>query len=289
MTTISTKSVPTRTLPLTTTFTPPADCWETPKRSGGPTQWFIAGGGFTTSCFPLAFPFSETSIVYSPGICPAGWTSACPETATIGSSTLEVAYCCPQSMGCVSTVSQSWESSFRCVRHMEIDKPWQDILQPGPYVSSLYQRAVMIVSADQTTSSSAMSTTPPIPSSIPSSIASSTASSAAAESSTVTPGDTAQGGNSLSKGVIAGMAIGAVVGTAIIILLSYVVWLIKKNRATQPPEYVSSPGYMHSSANNVYMARYQYPIELGAAEPAELHDANKSYAHEVAGESRQDA
>lgn len=95
----TTSSLPLTTyLSLTTTFTPPADCWQTPKFSwdGTNTQFFMAPGAFTPTCFPPAFPFSETSLIYSPGICPVGWKSACKEIVDEDSSTLTVVNCCPE-------------------------------------------------------------------------------------------------------------------------------------------------------------------------------------------------
>jgi hypothetical protein len=79
--------VSTTYLPLTTTFTAPADCGHTPyltgEWTGANTQWFVAPGGDRTSCFPPAFPVDEMSLVYSPGICPAGWASACDSVVKV--------------------------------------------------------------------------------------------------------------------------------------------------------------------------------------------------------------
>jgi hypothetical protein len=89
-------SVPTVYLPLTTTFTAPAKCANTPyivlNKS---TVWWKVGGDTDPSCFPPAFPFSKSSIVYSPGICPAAWSSACHQQITRSGTADKVVFCCP--------------------------------------------------------------------------------------------------------------------------------------------------------------------------------------------------
>ncbi|CAI6333690.1 unnamed protein product [Periconia digitata] len=228
-----TAPIPTKTLPLTSTFTPPADCWETRKLAQWSTQWFIAPGANTASCFPQGFPFSETSIIYLPGICPAGWTSACASSATIETSTLDVTYCCPQFMGCVPRTSlDSWKTKFGCVSHYDINSKWQSVMKPGPYLSSIYQRHIMIVTASTTNISSLPVSTPfSAPSSAFSHLASNTASATTTDdSATSMP---AQVDNRMSRVAMAGIAIGASVGTAIMTLLAYGIWMIKRKQAAQ--------------------------------------------------------
>jgi hypothetical protein len=89
-------SVPTVVLQLTTTFTAPAECFNTPwVVNNVPTTWWKVGGDLVASCFPPAFPFSISSILYSPGICPAGWTSACQRQATLSGARQNIVSCCP--------------------------------------------------------------------------------------------------------------------------------------------------------------------------------------------------
>lgn len=96
-----TTDVPTIYMDLTTTFTQPADCSQTPFAivSSGTRLtpiFFVQGGDNTASCFPPGFPFVSSKIVYSPGICPAGWTSACEKTDTSESFTQRIVSCCPR-------------------------------------------------------------------------------------------------------------------------------------------------------------------------------------------------
>jgi len=75
-------------IPLTTTFTPPADC------SGLYEPSFTVGvvDPYTT-CLPSGFTLGTTNF-FSPGlICPAGYSTACHDTA--GVSTITTVNCCP--------------------------------------------------------------------------------------------------------------------------------------------------------------------------------------------------
>ncbi|KAF2822093.1 hypothetical protein CC86DRAFT_95567 [Ophiobolus disseminans] len=89
-------SVSTTFLPLTTTFTAPVDCLNGPWIiQNVPTTWWKAGGDHVARCFPSGFPFSKSRIVYSPGVCLAGWTSACERAITWSGSTQNIVFCCP--------------------------------------------------------------------------------------------------------------------------------------------------------------------------------------------------
>ncbi|KAF2115945.1 hypothetical protein BDV96DRAFT_574852 [Lophiotrema nucula] len=168
------ESIPTPTFttitthtPLTTTFTAPDDCWTTPYYVPDPTGWFEAGGE-TSSCFPPGFAFSETVMLYSPGICPAGWKSACESYSTpadggaavqMAVSTDFVVFCCPISMKCVKSRSESdsdreWESTMGCVSSYHVDaKSWfpDQTDAKRTYMKSMYQRPVMIMAPPTTT------------------------------------------------------------------------------------------------------------------------------------------
>src|ERR1700735_992507 len=92
-------------LPLTTTFTPPSSCLGTNNIWNiiySPSfDYFVQGppSTYRSDCLPSGYkvPSSGDSdfTFYSPGICPSGYTSACPSTKTFGPSTVTVQICCP--------------------------------------------------------------------------------------------------------------------------------------------------------------------------------------------------
>jgi hypothetical protein len=81
---------------LTTTYHPPASC----TVSLGHTyvlddpQPTIVGPVSTDGCFPDNYGDSRDNY-YSPGICPAGYTSACSSFNSGGGTTETVVTCCP--------------------------------------------------------------------------------------------------------------------------------------------------------------------------------------------------
>ncbi|KAF2205172.1 hypothetical protein GQ43DRAFT_59655 [Delitschia confertaspora ATCC 74209] len=91
-----TVTVVTSTLPLTTTFTPPADCFkQTWHFWGNSGHWWRAGDGVPTACFPYSYRFKpEATVIYSPGICPVGFSSACNTVRTSGTQTDTIVSCC---------------------------------------------------------------------------------------------------------------------------------------------------------------------------------------------------
>lgn len=85
------------TLPLTTTFTPPASCaTKTTSFSlfffGAETSTLLeqARSDAPAECYPPSYAVSAT---YNPGVCPSGYTTA---TQTRGSGGTTTAYCCPE-------------------------------------------------------------------------------------------------------------------------------------------------------------------------------------------------
>ena len=97
-------------VPLTTTFTPQPECftaisWNTPY--GFPGNYYGISLGSTSECtscwFGLpssakCFPTGwDTLAVYSPGLCPSGYTVACSsEDKVTGTDTEMVGTCCPR-------------------------------------------------------------------------------------------------------------------------------------------------------------------------------------------------
>ncbi|RDW59950.1 hypothetical protein BP6252_13037 [Coleophoma cylindrospora] len=95
--------------PLTTTFTPPADC------SGIYYQSELYVVDYSTSCLPPGFQLSSTDY-FSPGIvCPAGYFSACHDTTGVVSITTVT--CCPTqgdiTLSCADHTEARW-APFHC-------------------------------------------------------------------------------------------------------------------------------------------------------------------------------
>ena len=73
--------------PLTTTFTPPAQCSSSMGVTSLLPTGIIAQGPFNLQeCYPSGY--QPASIFYSPGVCPSGYTPACSRSNTIGTVNL---------------------------------------------------------------------------------------------------------------------------------------------------------------------------------------------------------
>ncbi|KAH7092130.1 hypothetical protein FB567DRAFT_516550 [Paraphoma chrysanthemicola] len=268
-------SVLTAFLPLTTTFTAPAPCWNGPWiYQNVPTTWWKVGGDNVPSCFPPAFPFSNSRIVYSPGICPAGWTSACQRPMTRSGTTLDVTSCCPSSFQCASTsrAVHDWEDQFGCASSYSVNTAAWNMSPDAIYVNSIYQLQVMIVDATTTSSSSSSSapSSPSTPATLPTPASATPSTSAPISSVSELP---RAGSGNLSKGAIAGIAIGALVGAAVIALLSYIAWTVRRQHrrnALSPPstiQYSEHPVAVEYGAPHYYNTG---PTELDSARVHEL-------------------
>jgi hypothetical protein len=103
------------TLPLTTIFTPPPNCftdvslftgYNYPTASNSPYSVGLGAGNefsdcspcwlglaTTSTCFPSSYSISAT---YSPGVCPEGYEIACSSVDSNGQALETVATCCPR-------------------------------------------------------------------------------------------------------------------------------------------------------------------------------------------------
>lgn len=98
-------------LPLTTTFTPPSNCFTDVSLLSGigyPISYSVGFGAgnevsdcspcwlglaTTSTCFPSGY---SSSAIYSPGSCPSNYYVACSSINSIGTVTETVATCCPR-------------------------------------------------------------------------------------------------------------------------------------------------------------------------------------------------
>lgn len=297
-------TTPTFYAPLTTTFTAPAACFNTPYLLRiVPTTWWKQGGDLTESCFPPAFPFTISRVIYSPGVCPAGWASACDEAVTTSGSTQTIISCCPAQVEpvtlidgllidqnryfqCASTSRSvhDWEDEYGCASSYSIDFEKWAIKSDAAYVPSMYQVPVMIMSAKVSASSQInipaihscqVTSTSPTPTT-PASPGLTLSNSEPTGATNTSPPSQTVANNGLSKGAIVGIIIGAIIGAAMVIILTYIALTIrKKNRMnvhdssaiTSPPGYSWNAPYIAELNDNVP------PAEMEAqGKPARVYE-----------------
>ncbi|KAJ6095651.1 hypothetical protein N7486_006397 [Penicillium sp. IBT 16267x] len=113
--------------PLTTTFTPPADCftdayhiqwWEgtdyyTPVSATYTWWWVSLGARDWNTCFPSGFSTATTSY-FSPGLCPSGYTAAGVSELSLDSNIETRATCCPSGYNAQTGNGWPWYSDNPC-------------------------------------------------------------------------------------------------------------------------------------------------------------------------------
>ncbi|KAJ5396840.1 hypothetical protein N7509_004953 [Penicillium cosmopolitanum] len=236
-------------LALTTTFSPPPDCFTdtwyieyvtgeyyyTTSISNSLEGWYLSQGPTNwRTCFPSGYE-ATTDFYYSPGVCPSGYSIAKSSVLSIGVSSETRATCCPSSFTAQADNFLVWYSTNRCFSaDTKMDHVWT-FTQGGTVTSmttsgGLNAKAVFIRwqetdlqtpatttattttgSTDTTTDSTATSTGL---SSGPSATAATATAAAAADQSS----NSSQGGS--SRAWIAGPVIGAAVACALIALVA---------------------------------------------------------------------
>ncbi|CBX97878.1 predicted protein [Plenodomus lingam JN3] len=258
-------SIWTAFLPLTTIFTAPAECWNSEPWiiQNVATTWWKQGSDLVASCFPPAFPFSLSSIIYSPGLCPEGWTSACDRQIMSSGQELKVVLCCPAArLG----GSIRLRSSVFCRQSGLEDKLSEHDLP----------RRMGLPAARAEAQSTSISSSSDLPSRTGLPEPASTASFAASSTSAFLPVDTTPSNPSgttsdgLSKGSIAGIAVGSVIGIALISLLRYIARALHRchrgsgNASLRPVvQDAEQHGKVQSEATHYQDAT---PTEMGAVE-----------------------
>ncbi|KAK1772861.1 hypothetical protein QBC33DRAFT_32006 [Phialemonium atrogriseum] len=239
---------------LTTTFTPSSSC--TVDIYQLPFEGLLCAVGTTSqeacvyyqlgpstssaACFPTGWAPSNQSY-FSPGVCPAGYSTACSNIVSVGDLTETRATCCPTGYACQKGSQWPWYYTDPCTR----DYPGTvEVIYtssaPGHYVTATksgagvnaYGLEIRWQSTDFASSS---------PSSSPSSKSSPTESTTG-PSSTGGPTAPAQesngsggggGGGGLSAGAKAGIGIGAAIG-AILVLVG-VAFFVRRARTRRGP------------------------------------------------------
>ncbi|KAJ5637986.1 hypothetical protein N7490_007865 [Penicillium lividum] len=114
--------------PLTTTFTPPADCftdsyhiewWSgsnyyTPVSTATEIWWWVSlGARDWSTCFPSGYSTATTSY-FSPGLCPSGYTAAGLSEISLDNNVETRATCCPSGYNAQTGDAWPWYSSNPC-------------------------------------------------------------------------------------------------------------------------------------------------------------------------------
>ncbi|KAJ5937269.1 hypothetical protein N7454_004924 [Penicillium verhagenii] len=122
-----TSTITSAPVPLTTTFTPPADCFTdsyhmqwlsgtnyyTPVSATYTWWWISLGASDWSTCFPSAFATATTSY-FSPGLCPSGYTAGGLSEVSLDSNVETRATCCPSGYNAQTGDGWPWYSSNPC-------------------------------------------------------------------------------------------------------------------------------------------------------------------------------
>ncbi|KAI1471161.1 uncharacterized protein F4812DRAFT_168383 [Daldinia caldariorum] len=235
--------------PLTTTFTPPADCIASSALywvNTASTFYWLQGRPGQSSCFPDDYsPYQNQ--YYSPGICPSGYTRACESRAIEGETVVVTrGICCPQgnyqcaptsssysypwgpTLGCMSVYRANTEMTFTTIngtiRGDEEAGPLTSLF--APFTVMAY--GVVIQSGPTTTTAGGTATATPGSSPGDSPPASET-SPPTGEDQSDSSGDT-----KLSAGAGAGIGVGA--AFAVLALGAAVAWVFWSRRQRRRQE-----------------------------------------------------
>ncbi|KAL8948758.1 MAG: hypothetical protein Q9222_005083 [Ikaeria aurantiellina] len=292
---------------LTTIFTPPTSCISTVTYDG---TSFWQGGLLQTgdqNCFPPRFTDIYNSL-YSPGICPSGWTSVGnpngvgPITQKDGHLGTR-AFCCPSGYyhsstteghlrnACASLFGSPLTNVFSTSTRAEGPIPRnaklttidpQSVDQNTVYAdiiaiqwANTNSKILALMSSTTSSSSAPGQTNPARPGSgIVPNVAAATSTAA------VTSTQFSNGGGGLSVGAEAGIGIGAAIGAIALAMFAYFLW--RRRRKSQ--DSVESNGPM---ATVPYQEPYQpYMVEEkkeqpGPLQPVELPSQPSEIAHEL--------
>ncbi|KAI0007537.1 hypothetical protein F4779DRAFT_591690 [Xylariaceae sp. FL0662B] len=113
--------------PLTTSFTPPADCLASTALywvNTASTSYWLHGKPYQSSCFPANYsPYQDQ--YYTPGVCPGGYTQACGSLTSSGSALMTRTTCCPEGdyicAPSSSSYSDDWGPTLGCMSIFNTD------------------------------------------------------------------------------------------------------------------------------------------------------------------------
>ncbi|KAI2616293.1 hypothetical protein GGR54DRAFT_239257 [Hypoxylon sp. NC1633] len=277
--------------PLTTSFTPPADCLTSTAIywvNTASTFYWLHGQPMQSSCFPDNYsPYQNQ--YYSPGVCPDGYTKACESQTTSGASfTATHATCCPRgnfvcaqtsdsysypwgpTLGCQSVFRASTEIAFIKIDGTpsggETPGTPRKLAPPGTVMAygvaiqnSATTTTTTATTSDSSTSQTQTHTSDPI---------------VASETATAQADGTSSGG--IGAGGAAGIGIAAAVGIAG--LSGAILWMIwsrrqemRRRRATEQESQWSWSSSTAMSPCQPFVQVNSVPMELpNRSEPKEM-------------------
>ncbi|KAI1399133.1 hypothetical protein F4819DRAFT_430556 [Hypoxylon fuscum] len=294
--------------PLTTSFTPPADCTASSALywiNTANTFYFLHGSPGQSSCFPDNYsPYQNQ--YYSPGICPAGYTRACESLSTSASHTATQAVCCPiGNYICASTSSSysyPWGPTLGCMSVYLVDTATHfttliDTLEgtetAGDLTSLKAPGTIMAygirIQNSQTTTTDGAATTTTTSGSASDSLQ--TSSSAIASATGEAQQDSSSSG--LSTGAAAGIGVGVAIG--IMALGGIILWMFwsrrrKRQAAAERERAAMIPGsedWSSSTWTTTTPMPYQRPAVQVNWQPTEL--AQEGEPREMSADSRMPA
>ncbi|KAI0130880.1 hypothetical protein F4814DRAFT_147176 [Daldinia grandis] len=240
--------------PLTTSFTPPADCVASSALywvNTASTFYWLHGRPGQSSCFPDDYsPYQNQ--YYSPGVCPSGYTRACEYISTEEDTIVATrATCCPQgnyecaptsssysypwgpTLGCMSVYRVDTETTFTT-----IDGTLNGDEEVGPLTSLFAPGTIMaygVVIQNRPATTTAEETATGVSGSL--SDNSAPASETSPSTSTTTTAEAqpdSNGGAKLSAGAAAGIGIGA--AFVVLALGAVVLWMFWTRRRKRRQE-----------------------------------------------------
>ncbi|MCJ1461625.1 hypothetical protein MMC07_000222 [Pseudocyphellaria aurata] len=225
------------TFPLTTTFSPPPNCLKDVYRYND-NQLL---GPMSSNCYPQGWTNSTTA-VYSPGICPAGYTTACISAITANTVTETVATCCPSNfrcgsqetaLGCQSSIDGGQQTQLITVVKTDdfskIAKTEYEVIGGNMNAYGIQIRFQATDLQHTTTTSST-----PITSSTSSPGATTPPNSTPTPTSTSNPTTSPPPSSGLSPGAKAGIGVGAALAVCIGLVLAWLCWQRAKRRRALP-------------------------------------------------------
>ncbi|KAI0852114.1 hypothetical protein F5Y00DRAFT_207366 [Daldinia vernicosa] len=239
--------------PLTTTFTPPADCVASSALywvNTASTFYWLHGRPGQSSCFPDDYsPYQNQ--YYSPGVCPSGYTRACESISTQDDTIVATrATCCPQgnyecaatsssysypwgpTLGCMSVYRVNTQTTFTT-----IDGTINGDEEAGSVISLFAPGTIMaygvVIQNSPATTTAEETTTVPVSSSLSDKSAPASETSPSISTTAEAQPDS-DGGVKLSAGAAAGIGIGA--AFVVLALGAAVLWMFWSRRRKRRQE-----------------------------------------------------
>ncbi|KAJ5914858.1 hypothetical protein N7504_003741 [Penicillium tannophilum] len=243
---------------LTTTFTPPADCftdsyhiqwWDgvnyyTPVSATYTWWWVSLGARDWSTCFPSDFASATTSY-FSPGLCPSGYTAAGLTELSLDSNIETRATCCPSGYNAQTGDGWPWYSSNPCTSSNTNSDSVYVYTVNGAVTSETgtfgIQGKGVSIRWQSTDFVSATSTSEILASATSASTSSISEATSTASTTATTTGQSTS--NGLSTGAKIGIGVGCGVAAVIIIFVALLVYRRRRGRSALAPDQAMAQQY----------------------------------------------